>query len=287
MKGLFEVSAALAAVVLVLFALEQVNPLRQGRMRLLTRLAVNVVLSAFALAVAGLLVRPLVGSLLGWSGRESFGLAYAVSMPPLMRGLVCFLFMDLTFYYWHLANHRVPVLWRFHVVHHVDPDLDVSTALRFHFGEIGLSSGLRILQVTLIGIDPLTYAIYETAFQGNTFFHHSNVRLPLGLERSLNVLLVTPRMHGIHHSQVQRETNSNYSVVLPWWDRLHRTLRLNVPQSKLTIGVPAYDQQQDQRLDRLLAMPFVRQRDYWRGRDGNLVERDPRTTHLHLTRMVE
>jgi sterol desaturase/sphingolipid hydroxylase (fatty acid hydroxylase superfamily) len=194
--------------------------------------------------------------------------------------------MDLTFYYWHLANHRIPVLWRFHAVHHIDPDLDVSTALRFHFGEIALSAGLRLLQVTLIGIDAATYAIYEITFQANTLFHHSNVRLPVRLERWLNLLLVTPRMHGIHHSEVRAETDSNYSVVLPWWDRLHRRLCLNVPQSRLTIGVPAYCEPADQRLLSLLTMPFRKPRDYWRRPDGSVPERDPADAPGDPQRMV-
>jgi sterol desaturase/sphingolipid hydroxylase (fatty acid hydroxylase superfamily) len=119
------------------------------------------------------------------------------------------------------------------------------------------------------------YAAYEAAFQLNTLFHHSNARLPLRLERALNRLLVTPRMHGIHHSQVRRETDSNFSVVLPWWDRLHGTLRLNVPQAAIAIGVPAYTLADDHRLWPALTLPFRRQRDYWRRPDGTAVERDP------------
>jgi sterol desaturase/sphingolipid hydroxylase (fatty acid hydroxylase superfamily) len=105
---------------------------------------------------------------------------------------------------------------------------------------------------------------YELAFQANTLFHHSNVRLPLRLERALNTILVTPRMHGIHHSQREQETNSNYGVVFPWWDRLHRTLGLNVPQSEIVIGVPGYSLVEDNRLISVLTAPFRKQREYWR-----------------------
>lgn len=91
------------------------------------------------------------------------------------------------------------------------------------------SAMLRADQAGLIGASLPIYLIYELFYQSNTLFHHSNVRLPHALERRLNWLLVTPRMHGIHHPQVREETNSNYSAILPWWDRLHRTLRLNVP----------------------------------------------------------
>jgi sterol desaturase/sphingolipid hydroxylase (fatty acid hydroxylase superfamily) len=182
--------------------------------------------------------------------------------------------MDLTFYWWHVANHRVPFLWRFHNVHHIDPDLDVSTAFRFHFGEVALSAAFRVAQVSAIGLSGWMFAVYELVFQVNTAFHHSNVRLPIQLERLLNLVIVTPRMHGIHHSQVRDETNSNYSVVFSWWDRLHRTLGLNIPQSAIVIGVPAYSHPADNRLWNALLLPFQRQRDYWRGLDGTAIERD-------------
>jgi len=124
----------------------------------------------------------------------------------------------------------------------------------------------------LIGADPMTYAIYETVFNAETMFHHSNIRLPLKMERWLNKAIVTPRMHGIHHSAVGRETNSNYSVIFPWWDRLNRTLVLNVRQSSIRIGVPGYLEEQDNRFRNLLIMPFIKQKRYWCFADGSPVK---------------
>ena len=121
--------------------------------------------------------------------------------------------MDLTFYYWHRLNHLRPLLWRFHNVHHVDPDMDVTTSFRFHLGEVLYSTLFRLLQVGLMGVSPLTYLLYEFIFNCATMFHHSNVRLPLAWERLLNRVFVTPRMHGVHHSALGPETNSNYSVI--------------------------------------------------------------------------
>ena len=157
-------------------------------------------------------------------------------MPAPAAFVAGFLLLDLSFYYWHRLNHRWAPLWRFHNVHHVDPDLDVSTALRFHFGEVLLSAAFRAAQVLLIGPAVSAYLAYELVFQANTLFHHSNVRLPLRVERALSWVLVSPRMHGIHHSDVRAETDSNYSVVFPWWDRLHATLVLGVPQRAITVG---------------------------------------------------
>jgi sterol desaturase/sphingolipid hydroxylase (fatty acid hydroxylase superfamily) len=155
----------------------------------------------------------------------------------------------------------------------VDPDLDVSTSFRFHFGEVLYSVGFRALQVYLIGISLLTYLVYELIFQCATMFHHSNIRLPITFERCLNKVIVTPRMHGIHHSIVQNETNSNYSVIFRWWDVMHGTLRLNVKQSDVVIGVPAYFGPEDNKFLNLLILPFRKQREYWRLPDGKKPER--------------
>ena len=121
----------------------------------------------------------------------------------------------LSFYYWHILNHKFPFFWRFHKVHHFDPDLDVSTGFRFHFGEVFFSTVFRVVQVSLIGVPFVTFAAYELVFRAGTLFHHSNLRLPIRFERRLNKLIVTPRMHGINHSQVRNETNSNFGVVFP------------------------------------------------------------------------
>ena len=259
----------------VLLLAEHRLPLRRRTVGVGRHLVVNLTLSALAFAVAGVTVRPGVGALLRQNATEGWGLLGLLPLPDAARFALGFVLMDLAFYWWHRLNHRSAWLWRFHNVHHIDPDLDVSTSFRFHWGEVALSTLFRVVQVGLLGVSAPIYAAYETAFQLNTLFHHSNVRLPLALERSLNRLLVTPRMHGIHHSQVRRETDSNFSVLFSFWDRLHGTVRLNVPQSSIAIGVPAYTLPGDDRLWPALTLPFRRQRDYWRRPDGSPVERDP------------
>jgi sterol desaturase/sphingolipid hydroxylase (fatty acid hydroxylase superfamily) len=154
----------------------------------------------------------------------------------------------------------VPFLWRFHHVHHTDLDLDVSTAFRFHFGEMLLSVAARTLQVVIVGASPVAALVYEIVLEASTEFHHSNSRLPLRLERVLGWFIMTPRAHGIHHSIVAQETNSNYSNFLILWDRLHRTLRLNVRQAEIVVGVPDYRDPSELGLVSLLLMPFRRQR---------------------------
>jgi sterol desaturase/sphingolipid hydroxylase (fatty acid hydroxylase superfamily) len=255
--------------------LERAVPLRRAKKPVLPRLLVNVAISATAFAAAAAFVQPAAARALGFAADKSFGLLPLAGVTGATEVVAAFLLLDLGFYYWHVANHRIPFLWRFHNVHHIDPDLDVSTAFRFHFVEVGLSGAFRALQVIVIGPSLFAYVIYEMAFQLGTLFHHSNVRLPLPLERALNKTLVTPRMHGIHHSDIREENRSNFGVVFPWWDRLHDTLRLNVPQAEVVIGIPGYSRPEDNRVWRSLAMPFRGQRDYWRAYGHSRICREP------------
>jgi sterol desaturase/sphingolipid hydroxylase (fatty acid hydroxylase superfamily) len=271
----------------LLFVAERFFPLRKATRSLLSRLFVNLAISALTFIAAVGLLQPAVHSALRWSAGKSFGLVHLIALPPPIEFVLSLLLMDLAFYYWHLANHRVPILWRFHNVHHIDPDLDVFTAFRFHFGEITLSTGFSLLQVCLIGPSAWAFAVYQLVFQAEVVFHHSNIRLPIGAERLLNQVLVTPRMHGIHHSQVQRENNSNFGTVFPWWDRLHRTLGVNIPQDQVVIGIPGYSLREDNRFWNALLMPFRKQRDYWLRPDGTPVERPNVPAEHNPARLAE
>jgi len=253
-----------------LFVLERFIPLRRPNHPLMARLLVNGTFAVLAFVAVSLLVRPGAEAMLSWNAQRAFGLVHLLDLPPTGRAMTAFLLMDLTFYWWHWANHWIPLLWRFHNVHHLDPDLDVSTAFRFHFGELAFSAAFRVAQIGLIGPSLGSYLVYETVFQAGTLFHHSNLRLPLRAERLLVLLIVTPRMHGIHHSQVPEETNSNYSTVFSFWDRLHYTLGLNIHQKAIQIGIPGYADAGDNRLATALVAPFRPQRDYWRRTDGSV-----------------
>ena len=144
--------AVTATLFCILFSLEKMAPLRRRKRTLFGRLLLNLAMSAMAFIVAGVLVRPAALHALAWSSHKPFGLVHLAQIPPAVEFILAFLLMDLTFYWWHLANHRIPFLWRFHNVHHADPDLDVSTGFRFHFGEVAMSAAFRVAQVTFIGI---------------------------------------------------------------------------------------------------------------------------------------
>lgn len=242
-------------------------------------------LSALTLRIAEV---PLIFPLSMLVTSRKWGLLPQANLPLWLETTLAFILLDYTLYIWHVLTHRVPWLWRFHLVHHVDLDLDASTALRFHAGEMLISVAWRAGQVTLIGVSPLALSVWQVGLLLNILFHHSNVRLPLEVERWLNHLLVTPRMHGIHHSTVRAETDSNWSSGLTIWDWLHGTLRLNVPQDALTIGVPAYRKSQEISLAKIMTLPFVSQRPTWRNEDGSEpVRAAPPGTSAHLLDLAQ
>ncbi len=263
-----------APVFLILWGFETVMPLRRRKLPVRRRLASNFGMSALALAVGAVIGKLVSANLALWTSSRCFGLLHVFPLPSVVQFVIGFLLLDLTFYYWHKLNHVVPVLWRFHNVHHVDPDLDVTTSFRFHVVEVLYSAGFRAAQIGLIGVAPLTYVVYELVFQLATMFHHSNWRLPVRFEKWANRVFVTPRMHGIHHSAVREETNSNYSVVFRWWDVLNGSLWLNIRQSDITIGVAAYQDPADNGLWNLVKLPFLKQRAYGRFPDGRVEARE-------------
>jgi sterol desaturase/sphingolipid hydroxylase (fatty acid hydroxylase superfamily) len=265
-------SPVLGGLFIVLLLLQWRFPLRRQHFSVLRRLIRNFVLSIPGFAIVRLAMLPIPLTIAMWAQDRHLGLLNWLQPPNWLAIVATFLLMDYAYWWWHWANHMVPLFWRFHNVHHTDLDLDVSTAARFHFGEMIFSVGFLSLTVLLFGIAPLLLLAFFITLEAATLFHHSNWRLPIGLERVLNLVVVTPRMHGIHHSIVQRETNSNWGTIFCWWDKLHRTLRRDIPQDAVTIGVAAYRDEHELTLGKLLTLPFGRQRE-WRLPTGDVPER--------------
>lgn len=243
--------------------LERRRPLRRNVEAKLRREGRNLALASISAVALQFTERPLLARLTTLIERRNWGLLRRLSLPLWLEVALAVVLMDYTLYLWHVLTHRVSFLWRFHLVHHVDLDLDASTALRFHFAELLISVPWRAAQVLIIGVSSLSFSVWQTFLFLSIIFHHSNVRLPIKFERRLNRLLVTPRMHGIHHSIVREETDSNWSSGLTVWDRLHGTLRLHVPQDEITIGVPSYRAPAEVELWKILAMPFGEERPAW------------------------
>lgn len=279
--------ATLIVIYLILFAVEQKWPLRQRKRALLQRIRINFSFTILVYLIASLLITPLAKYTVNLSLNYQFGILAWLPLNNTGKFICGFLLLDLTFYYWHRMNHEISLLWRFHNVHHVDPDLDVTTSMRFHVVEIAYSSLFRVLQLGLIGANVWLLFCYEFAFQANTFFQHSNIKLPFRLEKIVNKILVTPRMHGIHHSYFREETNRNYGVVFTFWDKLHGTILLNVPQNAITIGVPAYQQASDNTFINLLLMPFQSQRKYWHVENKTYINRPEAAFDKSISELAE
>ncbi len=258
--------------VVALLVIQWKWPLRRQHFAALRRIFRNAVLAAPSMLASRLVLVPLPFGVSLWATREHFGLFHWLPVPGFIAVITGVMLYDYAYYWWHKLMHLAPFFWRFHNVHHTDLDMDVTTASRFHLGEVLFSIFFRVAVVGLFGLNIWTLAIYELVFSLANQFQHSNWRLPIWLERLLNLVLVTPRMHGIHHSIVQRETNSNWSTVFCWWDHLHRTLRLDIPQDAITIGVAAYREEAELTFGQLFVLPFRKQRP-WRLPDGDVPTR--------------
>ena len=253
--------------------LEHRRPLRRQTERKLTRNMRNLAMVGLSATTIWLTERPVASALAQFVEREQWGLMQYLRLPAWLKVALSVLLLDYTLYLWHVLTHKVPVLWRFHRVHHADLDLDASTALRFHCLEMVLSVPWRAAQVLAIGVAPLTLSIWQTATLLAILLHHSNVEIPLYIERWLCRCIVTPRMHGIHHSMIREEADANWSTIFAFPDYLHRTRKLNVPQQAVTIGVPAYRDPQEVTFAKIMAMPFGKQRPTWQLPRGSSPER--------------
>lgn len=190
---------------------------------------------------------------------EGWGLFHKIDAPRWLTIAASVLLLDLAIYLQHVIFHAVPLFWRLHRVHHADLDFDVTTGLRFHTAEIVLSFVIKTAAVLLLGAPALAVLIFEVLLNATSMFNHSNVRMPLALDRVVRWLVVTPDMHRVHHSVFPRETNSNFGFNLPWWDRLLGTYR-DQPvdgHTKMTIGLSDLrDERITDRLHRMLLLPF-------------------------------
>jgi sterol desaturase/sphingolipid hydroxylase (fatty acid hydroxylase superfamily) len=193
------------------------------------------------------------------AGRMGWGLFNALDWPLWVEVVLAILILDLAIWTQHLVTHKVPMLWRFHRVHHADRDFDVTTALRFHPVEILASMLLKIGLVYLLGPAALAVLLFEIILNGTAMFNHSNLRLPLWLDRAVRLILVTPDMHRVHHSIHRHEHDSNYGFALSVWDRIFRTYRPKpeAGHDLMTVGLEWQDERPS-RLGWALMLPFRR-----------------------------
>jgi sterol desaturase/sphingolipid hydroxylase (fatty acid hydroxylase superfamily) len=192
--------------------------------------------------------------------QHGYGLLPALGLPFWAGAIIGFLVLDLAVYAQHVAVHYIPPLWRLHRVHHADPDFDVSTGIRFHPLEILISQAWKIAVVVAVGAPAAAVLAFEIVLNATSMFSHANLRLPPTLDGLLRRAIVTPEMHRIHHSTIERETNSNFGFNLSIWDRLFGTYRAAAERDQATmpIGLASYRDAAPTRIWWLMLFPFAR-----------------------------
>jgi sterol desaturase/sphingolipid hydroxylase (fatty acid hydroxylase superfamily) len=241
-------SGVVVTALLTMLILERLFPVAHaiGGLRRISR---NLSLAGINAVLSWLIVVPVSAFAATWA--LDWRPSWLSGWPGLIVDL---LLLDCWIYWWHRLNHELPVLWRFHQVHHLDEFLDASSALRFHFGEVLLSSIVRAGVILLAAIPLSSVVLFETLLALVTMFHHSNLRLPSSLERTLSFFIVTPSIHWIHHHALRADTDSNYSALLSVWDRLFSSRSRTARVPELKIGVEG---RSDESLAGLAVRPFI------------------------------
>lgn len=249
------------AVLVAMALLEALFPRRPREISRLFRWSNNfaiVVLDSVLVKLCFPLLAVAVALVAADRGWGLFNLSLLVDVPVWLAIALSILILDLVIYAQHVLFHRVPALWRLHRVHHTDLDFDVTTGIRFHPIEIILSMGIKLLLVILLGPPAVAVLIFEILLNAAAMFNHSNLKIPLGFDRVIRLLMVTPDMHRVHHSVITRETNSNYGFFISWWDRAFGTY-IDQPEKGhegMTIGIEEFRAPKDMRLDQLLLQPL-------------------------------
>ncbi|MBL8205388.1 MAG: sterol desaturase family protein [Blastocatellia bacterium] len=235
---------------------ESIVPYAQGRSHRLRHAFRNLTLAGGNALVTALLSAFLLVGVTSWAEAAHVGLLRWVSLPPLLATLSAILLLDAWMYVWHRANHELSFLWCFHRVHHSDTDMDVTSAVRFHTGEILISGLLRAAVIPILGLSMQQMLLYDALMLPVIFFHHSNVNLPEWIDRGLRALITTPALHRIHHSRLMIEANSNYGTIFSFWDRLAKTFRLRRHGTRVELGVKGFEDAHWQSLRGVLLTPF-------------------------------
>jgi sterol desaturase/sphingolipid hydroxylase (fatty acid hydroxylase superfamily) len=258
---------AIFASVFVLMALIELlwpkrHLLASKRRRWLTNLGISVA-GTVLLRLMAMLAVPLAAIAAAFYAQQNgIGLLNQVAWPEWIKVVIALLVLDLAIWVQHWACHKVPLLWRLHQVHHADRDIDVTTAVRFHPVEIGLSMLWKIVVVVPLGASPFTVFLFEVILNACAMFNHANIALPLWLDRIVRLFIVTPDMHRVHHSVLKREHDTNFGFNLSLWDRLFGTYTAQPEKGHqgMTIGLPPYQNENPTRFGWTLWLPFGPQR---------------------------
>lgn len=226
---------------------------RAGRLKHAAR---NLAIALFNTVVLGLVFGSLTVMVAGWTETSKYGLLHTFGLAWPVQFVLALVLLDGWMYIWHRANHAIPVLWRFHRMHHSDRHMDVTTATRFHLGEHVGASVLKLGLIPLLGFEVRHLLVYDTLVIAITQFHHADISLGR-LDRWVRLVIVTPDMHKAHHSDWQLETDSNYSTVLALWDRLAHSFRMRDDPKSIVFGLKEFTDPGWQNFGGMLKTPFV------------------------------
>ena len=216
----------------------------------------NLSIAVFNAVVTGALFGTATVLAANWTVENRFGVLQLSDQYATVRFVVGLILLDGWMYFWHRLNHHMPLLWRFHRMHHSDLKMDVTTATRFHIGEHMISAGLRLMLIPLFGLSVWQIVVYEMAVVAMTHFHHANISIGR-TDRVFRWLIVTPDMHKVHHSRWQPETDSNYSVVLSIWDRVARTFRYCSNVNAIEFGLDKFADERWQTIGGMMKTPLA------------------------------
>ena len=250
-----------AAAFFTLLLLETLFPLFVNRKQRIRHVGRNMAIMLVNNVVIVALLSVATAFIFGIIEKNNLGLFNHVDLPYWLRLIFIILLFDLWMYIWHWMNHRYALLWRFHRMHHSDTEMDASTALRFHPGEIVLSTILRWGIFLAFGITLFDLLLYEIIMMPVILFVHSNFYLSHNVDKMLRSVIVTPWMHWVHHSQVYSESNSNYGTIFSWWDRLFKSFRLRSDPKNIKYGIEEIQPHQWQSIWGMLKTPFVNKFD--------------------------
>ena len=242
--------------IVVFYFLENYIPFRPSTLSKWQRWTINFSLNFCNIALIDFFFLNLMKKTGIFSETYRLNLFERLSLNSFWRIAFTIIVLDLAMYLWHRLNHGVPFFWRFHRVHHTDLNVDVSTASRFHFGEVTISTIITYSFMLFLGATIVEVRIFQVALFLMAQFGHSNIKLWLSLERWLCLFLVTPNMHRVHHSSFKRETDSNYGTIFSFWDRLFGTWCRDTVQERLVFGLNDFRDQKELTLVKLILLPF-------------------------------
>lgn len=249
--------STLAFIYILTFTLESYSPYFKQRKHHFQHSTRNLAIALINASISTLFVIFIIKHAFSWTTSNQLGILNQLELSNTLSFIIAFILIDLWQYVWHRANHVIPLLWKFHQVHHSDKEMDASTGLRFHPIEIIYSNAIRIAIIPILGLQIEHLILYELILLPVILFHHSNITLSDTIDKTLRSMIVTPHMHRLHHSDIRIETDSNYSSVFSVWDRLFASFSMRSIEKDFNLGLGnKFKEHEWNKLTGIISIPF-------------------------------